>query len=276
MLVRAVKGLDERVPLAVAGAPRIEGYALDDGTTLSPGIGPRHVHELYSLSDPRFTGRATVPLLFDRERGRILANDSAHIVRALDALPTMSGFTLVPASLRSRIEALNETIDRRLANGVYRAGLARRQDAYETAVADVFEMLEELDTRLAQRRYLCGAVVTEADWRLFATLCRFDAVYATHFRCTRKRLVDHEHLWAYARDLAQWPGVAETIDIGAILEGYYANDGTHNPHRIVAEAPVVDWGEAHGRERFGPTLVHVPRTGDTPFETLANANGCGA
>ena len=268
LLVRAAKGLDRSLPVAFAGGSRIQGYAIRDEE--SPGWSGverlRHVHQLYSLSDGRYTGRATVPLLWDTAARRIVSNGSARIVRALDAVGGTDRHTLVPRHLAPDIGVLNRRIYQRLANAVYRVGLAQRQAAYDEAIGEVFATLDELEERLAGRRYLFGSIVTESDWRLFPTLVRFDAVYATHFRCTRRRLVDYPNLWAYARDLWRWPGVAATVDFTAILEGYYLNDGDRNPHGIVAEAPSVDWSARHDRARLGPAQVWFEATGPSTVE----------
>ena len=158
-----------------------------------------------------------------------------------------------------------------LSDAVYRAGLAQRQDAYDEAVTDVFAMLDELEDRLTTNRYLFGASVTESDWRLFPTLVRFDSVYQTHFRCTRRRLVDYAQLWAYARDLYAWRGMAEPVDFAVIREGYYRNDGVHNPYGIVGAAPQADWHAPHGRERLGPArgALHDGGTREIAPEGLA-------
>ena len=261
IVVRALKGLKRQLPLRIAGGPRLEGYPVAAGAPWQvPGFKQSavHVHELYTLSDPAYSGRATVPLLWDGTTGRIVSNASAKIMRALDAVapPSLADdFTLVPAGLRCRIDQLNDQIHARLANGVYRAGLAERQGAYDDAVSDVFGMLDMLERRLADSRYLFGAVLTESDWHLFAVLVRFDAVYNTHFKCTRRRLVDYPNLWAYARDLFAWPDVFETVDFTVIREGYYLNDGDNNPHGILAEAPEADWHLPHGRSSLGPARL---------------------
>ena len=277
ILMRALKGLSGVLPLQIAGGVRVEGYPVNGGAPWQvPGAKESivHVHQLYTMSDPAHSGRATVPLLWDGATGRIVSNASAKIMRALDAVPASGGacdFTLVPGSLRAEIDALNGTLHERLADGVYRAGLAERQSAYDDAVEGVFGMLDELERRLSANRYLFGTVVTETDWHLFAVLVRFDAVYNTHFRCTRRRLVDYPNLWAYARDLHAWAGIAETVDFTVIREGYYLNDGDHNPHGILAEAPVADWRAGHDRAALGPARVAL-RSGtlvEIAPETLA-------
>ncbi|MEM7025946.1 MAG: glutathione S-transferase C-terminal domain-containing protein [Pseudomonadota bacterium] len=263
LIVRALNGLAAKVPLQIAGGQRVEGYPIDHGRNWRvPGTEQSilHVHQLYSLSDPSYTGRASVPILWDAQQLRIVRNDSAAIMRAFDAARCHGAddFTLVPAELRDAIDTVSACIYRNLSNAVYRAGLAERQDAYDEAVDSVFRTLDRLEDRLSSRRYLFD-VITEADWRLFTTLARFDAVYATHFRCTRRRLTDYPNLWGYARDLYGWRGIAETVDIGAILDGYYRNDGS-NPYGIVAAPPDVDWRAAHGRAELGDARLML-RTG---------------
>ncbi|MGY0556980.1 glutathione S-transferase family protein [Lysobacter sp. A421] len=260
LIVRALMGLESCVPVQIAGGARSEGYAIDGGEPwLVPGCGRRirHVHELYSLSDPVYSGRATVPVLWDSHAGRIVSNESAQIMRAFDAADAdMKGaFTLTPPVLRDRIDALNTDLQTELSNAVYRAGFAQRQDAYDEAVESVFVMLDRLEHRLGKGRYLFGQTNTETDWRLFPTLVRFDAVYHGHFKCARRRLVDLPHLWAYARDLHAWRGVSATVDLAAIRAGYYVHDRSINPFGIVATQPDANWSAAHGRERFGPARV---------------------
>ncbi len=260
LLVRALKRLEHCVPVQIAGGARVEGYAIDDGASWTvPGSDQqiRHLHELYSLSDPNYSGRATVPVLWDSHARRIVSNESAKIIRAFDEADAdrAHAFTLTPPALRDRIDALNTEVQAELSNAVYRAGFAQRQDAYDEAVESVFATLDRLNQRLGNGRYLFGQTITETDWRLFPTLVRFDAVYHGHFKCARRRLVDLPHLWAYARDLHAWRGVAATVDLTAIREGYYLHDRGINPFGIVAAAPDSDWSAAHGRERFGPARV---------------------
>ncbi len=268
LLVRAVKGLGHLLPVVFAEEPRTEGYALGNGEAVEWSGIPclRHVHQLYTLSEPGYSGRATVPLLWDTARRQIVSNDSARIMRALDAVSGAERHTLVPGHLALQINRLNRRIHEGLANAVYRAGLAQRQDAYDHAVADVFETLDELEDRLTDRRYMFGAIVTETDWLLFPTLVRFDPVYATYFRCTRRLLREYPNLWAYARDLWRWPGVSGTIDLVSILRGYYLNDGEHNPYGIVAEAPATDWSAGHDRARLGPARFWFEETGPAAIE----------
>lgn len=261
LLVRALKGLEEVLPLQIAHGPRIEGYTVNGGAPWRvPGSECRiiHMHELYRLADPNYTGRSTVPVLWDSVRQSIVSNDSARIMRLLDSVPGVEGgqdFTLLPPELIPEIEALNPRLHEKLSNAVYQAGLARKQDLYEVAVGEVFAMLDELELRLATRRYLFGALLTETDLRLLSSLLRFDSVYHGYFRCSRRRLTDYPNLWAYSRDLYSWHGVAATTDFRAIREGYFLNDGDGNPFGILPVAPEIDWLEPHGRDALSPACL---------------------
>ncbi|MEP3245256.1 MAG: glutathione S-transferase C-terminal domain-containing protein [Sneathiella sp.] len=251
ILVRALKGLNKKLPLVIAKGPRIEGYAVD-GSEI-PGLEGKnihHIHQLYALTDPTYSGRATVPLLWDSKEERIICNSSSPLMRSLDDLMEETSIQLVPSSELHQINCLNTRIHTGLSNAVYRAGLARSQAAYKDAVDHVFATLDFLEDRLSVSRYLCGSQITESDLQLFTTLVRFDAVYATHFRCTRKRLVDYPSLWAYARDIYLLPGVSETVDFSAILDGYYSNDGDINPYGIIADLPTVNWLAPHTRHHL--------------------------
>jgi glutathionyl-hydroquinone reductase len=260
LLVRAVKRLSDLLPIHVASGPRLEGYPVSAGAPWTPPGLERaivHLHELYTASDPHFTGRVTVPLLWDSASRQIVSNDSAQIMRALDAVAgeTIARFTLRPAALATEIDELNDFIYDGVSNAVYRAGFAQTQSAYDEAVDLVFASLERLEARLEHRRFLFASGLTESDLRLFPTLVRFDAVYAILARCSLRRLVDHPSLWAYARDLYAWPHVAGTVDMDAMRRGAYEADRTHNPYGIVAVAPDVDWHVPSGRERLGPAQV---------------------
>lgn len=244
VLARQLTGFSDCVAMQWAGGPRIEGYMMMPGGPLNPEVPPLALHRLYTATVPDYTGRSTVPVLWDEQAKRIVSNSSATIIRAFSL--ASEDVDLSPAVLRSEIEELIERIFDGLSNAVYRAGKAQRQDEYEEAVDSVFATLGDLETRLADRTYLFGDRLTEADIRLFATLVRFDTVYATHFRCTRHRLTDYENLWRYTRRIFQRPGVAETVDFDEIRRGYYLNDGDHNPHGLVAEQPVIDWFERTG------------------------------
>ena len=267
LIARQIKRLAKAIPVHIAYGPRVEGYAVNGGTEwIVPGTDEKivHLHQLYTLSDPGYTGRSTVPILWDSEKRWIVSNDSAAIMRAFDAVRLDHhdpDFTLLPEQLRSAIDAINEDIYHRLANGVYRAGFAERQDAYEEAVVQVFDTLGDLDERLSRQRYLLGPTITEADWRLFPTLVRFDAIYYVLHKCCKRRLIDYPHLWDYARDLYAWWGIAETVNFEAMREASYKNDTSTNPRGIVGIAPDADWQAPHGREVLGPAQVAL-RSGE--------------
>ncbi len=263
LLVRALKGIAD-IKIVFAGGPRTEGYALLGQDILGPsGEHVRHVHQLYVFTDPNYTGRATVPVLWDADSCQIVSNDSSVIARALDHIGR--GWRLVPVAKTKEIDALNKRIYNGLSNAVYRAGFATTQSAYAEAVSDVFATLNWLERRLQNSRCLLGTVVSEADLFLFASLVRFDAVYSPLFRCTKKRLVDYPALWAYARDVFLWPGVADTIDFEANLKGYFLNDTENNPHGIVPVLPSTDWNEPHLRERLG-ALTALIGDKNVPFK----------
>jgi putative glutathione S-transferase len=209
--------------------------------------------EAYAASDPSFKGRITVPLLWDTHDDRIVNNDSADILRMMGSSESLGGLgnadtlQLYPEHLRGEIDALNSRVYETVNNGVYRTGFARRQDAYEDAFGELFDSLDWLEALLGERRYLAGDLATEADWRLFPTLVRFDEVYNLHFRCNRRRLVDYPNMWGYARELHQWPGVARTVAMAQIKEHYYTTHDELNPKRIIPVGPAYDWSEPHGR-----------------------------
>jgi putative glutathione S-transferase len=209
--------------------------------------------EAYSASDESFEGRVTVPVLWDTETGRIVNNESSDIIRMMYSEDSLGGLgngaqlDLYPEDLSAEIDAVNERVYDTVNNGVYKAGFARRQDAYEQAFAELFDSFDWLESLLAERRYLAGERITEADWRLFPTLARFDEVYNLHFRCNRRRLVDYPNLWAYSRELHQWPGVAATVAMAQIKRHYYTTHDELNPKRIIPVGPGYDWSEPHGR-----------------------------
>ena len=203
------------------------------------------VAEAYRETDEDYDDRISVPVLWDKEAESIVSNESADIVRMLDA---WGDGTLYPEELRDEIEELNEWIYADLQNGVYRAGFSKSQEAYDEAFAGVFAALERLEALLGERRYLTGDRLTLADWRLFPTLVRFDAVYYTHFRCNGRRIVDCPNLWGYTRELYQQPGVADTVAMDEIREHYYTTHDSLNPKRIIPRGPLdLDFTAPHGR-----------------------------
>lgn len=246
LIVRALKGLQDMIPVSVVNyLMGQQGWTFEPGPGVVPDPGgARFLHEVYTRAAPEMTGRVTVPVLWDTETGTIVNNESGEIIRmlntAFDELGAAPG-DFYPAPLRAEIDALNGRIYETVNNGVYKAGFATTQEAYDAAVGPLFETLDWLDERLARRRYLCGDTITEADWRLFTTLVRFDAVYVGHFKCNMRRLVDYPNLWGYARDLYSVPGVRQTVDFLHIKRHYYMSHPTVNPHGIVPAGPVIDW-----------------------------------
>ncbi|TDJ22630.1 MAG: glutathione S-transferase family protein [Gammaproteobacteria bacterium] len=208
------------------------------------------LYEIYRKADPDFKGLVTVPVLWDKQRETIVNNESSEIIRMLNS--AFDAYTNVdvdfyPQSLRAQIDEINQPIYNNINNGVYRAGFARNQRAYDRAYTQLFDTLDELETRLAGQRYLVGDRITEVDWRLFTTLVRFDAVYYGHFKTNRKRLVDYPNLWAYTRDLYQVPGVAATVNMDHIKTHYYGSHRSINPTGIVPQGPDIDFQQPHGR-----------------------------
>lgn len=254
LIFRALKGLEAMIPISV-----VHWHMADQGWTFEPGPGvipdpggARFLHEVYTRADPKITTRVTVPILWDTHANTIVNNESAELIRILN-----SGFDSIgarpgdyyPAPLRPEIDTLNARIYDTVNNGVYKAGFATTQQAYEAAVYPLFDTLDWLDDRLAHRRYLCGDAITEADWRLFTTLVRFDAVYVGHFKCNIRRLTDYRNLWGYARDLYAQPGIAATVNFQHIKGHYYMSHPNVNPTGIVPVGPLLDWKSPHIRVR---------------------------
>lgn len=253
IIVRRLKGLEEVLPMTIVDPVRDKrGWRFDPDR-------PDAVNdfaflaEAYDLTEPGFDGRVSVPVLFDIHDNVIVNNESADIIRMMNAW-SGAGPDLVPDDLRGAIDEINARVYRDVNNGVYRAGFATTQEAYEEAYDALFETLDWLDERLATRRYLLGSDVTEADWRLFVTLVRFDAVYNLHFKCNKRRVEDYGHLSGYLRDLYQQPGVAETVDFDHIKRHYYLTHPSINPTRIVPKGPALDLWRPHGREALDGSL----------------------
>ncbi len=254
LLYRSLKKLESVISVSVI-EPRMadNGWVFGDAEGVVPDdvSGAQFLHQIYTRADPAFTGRVTVPVLWDRETGTIVNNESSEIIRMFnsefDALGD-SSVDFYPAALRAEIDELNDYIYPRINNGVYRCGFATTQNAYEEAYHELFEGLDAIDRRLATRRYLLGDPITEADWRLFTTLVRFDAVYVGHFKCNERRIADYPNLSGYLRDLYQIPGVANTVDLHHIKHHYYESHGTINPTGIVPLGPELGLEAAHGRE----------------------------
>ncbi|HZO92631.1 MAG TPA: glutathione S-transferase family protein [Candidatus Baltobacteraceae bacterium] len=258
IIVRTLKGLEDAIGMTIVDPLRDElGWAFRD----VPGASPRdpvngfaYLAEAYRASDPHYHGRVTVPVLWDTRTKRIVSNSDDDIMRMfeteLNALAERPQLNLYPDPLRGEIDALNARIYDRLNNGVYKAGFATSQRAYEHAARGVFAILDELDARLATRRFLFGSRQTESDWRTFVTLIRFDPVYVGHFKCNLRRIADYPNLSAYLRDLYQTDGVAGTVSFDHIKRHYYMTHDEINPTRIVPIGPAQDLSEPHGRERL--------------------------
>ena len=254
LIFRKLKGLEDMIPVSV-----VHWYMAENGWTFADGDGvvpdPIHdadyMYQVYQAADASYTGRVTVPVLWDKEKQTIVSNESADIIRMFDSAFDEIGATegdFYPEPLREEIDEINARVYSTVNNGVYKAGFATSQEAYEEAVEPLFESLEWLDGRLSTQRYLLGDRITEADWRLFTTLLRFDPVYVGHFKCNRRRIVDFENLWPYVRDLHQVPGVADTVHMDHIKSHYYGSHDTINPTRIVPVGPDIDYSEPHGRD----------------------------
>jgi len=252
LILRKLKGLDEMISVSIVDALMLEnGWELADGA--DPVNGARFLHEVYTKADSEYTGRVTVPVLWDKHRGTIVSNESAEIIRMFNAAFDGVGATpgdYYPDDLRAEIDAINEVVFRNVNNGVYRAGFATTQDAYAEAFEALFATLDDLEARLAGQRYLVGDQLTEADWRLFTTLLRFDAVYVGHFKCNKQRLADYPNLSGYLRELVQVPGIGETVDMDYIKTHYYGSHRTINPSGIVPLGPELDLGAPHGRDHL--------------------------
>jgi putative glutathione S-transferase len=256
LIFRKLKGLEGMIGVSVVHWHMGEqGWTFEaaPGATGDTLYGSRFLHELYTRAVPGCTGRVTVPVLWDRKRETIVSNESSEIIRMLNAAFDRRGARpgdYWPAELRDEIERINARVYPTVNNGVYRAGFATTQEAYEEAVSELFAALDWLEDLLSRRRYLAGERITEADWRLFTTLIRFDPVYHGHFKCNLRRLVDHPNLWAWTRELYQWPGVAETVNLAHIKHHYYGSHKTINPTGIVPVGPLLDLAAPHGRERL--------------------------
>jgi putative glutathione S-transferase len=251
VITRKLKGLQEAIPMTIVDPVRDErGWRFFDDHP-DPVHGFEYLSEAYELSEPDFEGRVTVPLLWDTREDRAVNNESSEIIRMLNTEFNQwagdPGLDLYPEPLREEIDRINARVYDSINNGVYRCGFASTQWAYEEAFVELFEALDWADDLLAGRRYLLGDRITEADWRLFVTLIRFDAVYVGHFKCNQRRIVDYANLWPYARELYQLDGVAETVDFDHIKRHYYMTHEQINPSRIVPNGPVVDWNEPHDR-----------------------------
>ena len=255
-IYRKLKGLEDMISLSV-----VHPFMDDKGWTFAEGAGviadpivnASYLYEVYVAAKPDYTGRVTVPILWDKKTNTIVSNESSEIIRMLNSAFDEVGATdvnFLPKALLAEIDTINEFVYSAVNNGVYKAGFATTEAAYKEAVVTLFDALDTLEARLADQRYLLGDTITEADWRLFTTLVRFDAVYVGHFKCNIRRIVDYPNLWGYLRYLYQVPGIAETVSIEHIKAHYYTSHANINPTRIIPVGPLLDFNEPHDRTRF--------------------------
>ena len=252
LILRKLKGLEAIIPITVAGPAMLEnGWEIAVGGDSIHGA--QYMHQVYTAAEPGYTGRVTVPVLWDKRRRTIVNNELSEIIRmfngAFDGLDATPG-DFYPAELRAEIDAVNAKVYEAVNNGVYKTGFATAQAAYEEAFAALFAALDEIDAHLGGRRYLVGGRITEADWRLFTTLVRFDAVYFAHFKCNRRMIADYANLPGYLRELYQIPGVAETVDLDFTKTHYYGSQPSINPSGIVPVGPDIDLTSPHGRDQL--------------------------
>jgi putative glutathione S-transferase len=253
LIFRKLKTLDAAISVSVVHWHMAEHgwtFLAEDGGTGDDLFGLDYLHQIYARAKPDYSGRITVPVLWDKQTETIVNNESAEIIRMLNGAFDAWGdadLDFYPEALRAEVDAVNERVYRCVNNGVYKAGFATRQAAYNEAVTALFECLDWLELRLSRQRYLVGERLTEADWRLFTTLLRFDPVYVGHFKCNLRRLVDYPNLWAYTRELYQQPGVAETVFLDYTKKHYYGSHKAVNPTGVVPLGPEIDFSEPHGR-----------------------------
>lgn len=254
MIFRQIKGLAEHISFDVVHPDMLtDGWAFATdfaGATGDRQFGLPFVRDIYLRTDPKISGRVTVPVLWDKHQNTIVSNESSEIIRMFNsAFNGLTGNDLdfYPAALQTDIEPINQRIYNTVNNGVYRCGFATTQAAYDAAVMPLFETLGWLENHLASNRYLMGDQLTEADWRLFPTLVRFDCVYHLHFKCNRKRIIDYPNLWAYTRELYQYGGISDTVNMQHIIRHYHYSHDTINPNRIIPINPILDWHQPHGR-----------------------------
>ena len=254
LIFRKLKGLESMISVSVVNPLMGEQgwtFAEGPGVVADPLLQAKYMHQLYTAADPNYSGRVTIPVLWDKQHNVMVNNESSEIIRmfnsAFDEIGAKPG-DYYPEALRAEIDRINAHVYDSINNGVYQAGFATSQKAYELAVFPLFAALDELEQRLSKQRYLVGEQITEADWRLFTTLIRFDAVYHGHFKCNLKHIEDYPHLAGYMRELYQWPGVAETVNMAHIKEHYYRSHPTINPSGVVPAGPVLDLTRPHGRQ----------------------------
>ncbi len=255
LIFRVLKGLEEHISVSAVHPDMLqEGWTFkkdDKGASGDALFNSTFARDLYIRADPKFTGRVTVPILWDKESDTIVSNESAEIIRmfnsAFDGI-TGNSDDFWPEDMRDAIAPVNDRIYDTVNNGVYKSGFATSQAAYDAAVVPLFETLDWIEDRLGGKKYLMGDVLTEADWRLFTTLVRFDSVYHLHFKCNRRRIIDYPNIWAYTRELYQMPGVSGTVNFDHIVRHYHYSHDSINPHRIIPINPVLDFNAPHERD----------------------------
>ncbi|EGK15510.1 glutathione S-transferase family protein [Psychrobacter sanguinis] len=257
LIFRKLKGLEDMISVsAVHPLMHENGWTFQDGPGViaDPIFNADYMYQIYTAAQSDYTGRVTVPVLWDKKNNTIVSNESSEIIRmfnsAFDEVGANKDVNFLPEDLRGEIDELNDFIYPNINNGVYKSGFATTQEAYDEAVVDLFKALDTIEARLENNRYLTGDSITEADWRLFTTLIRFDPVYVGHFKCNIRRIVDYPNLWGYTRDLYQVPGVAETVNMDHIKSHYYGSHDTINPTLIVPRGPDIDFMSAHGRGKL--------------------------
>jgi putative glutathione S-transferase len=257
IIFRKLKGLENVISISTVSPDMLQDgwtFHKDEGSSGDTVNGKDKLSEVYVLAQPKYTGRVSVPVLWDKEKKTIVNNESSEIIRMLNS--AFDGFTnsradFYPEALRGEIDRINDLVYPNINNGVYRAGFATGQAAYELAFRGIFDTLDEMEQTLARQRYVAGPVITEADWRLFCTLIRFDAVYYSHFKCNWRHIYEYPNLSNYVRDLYQVPGVAETVSLDQIKRHYYHSQRHVNPSGIVPVGPQLDFAAPHDRARFG-------------------------
>ncbi|WP_027874718.1 glutathione S-transferase family protein [Spongiibacter marinus] len=255
LIFRRLKKLETLISVSVVSPIMLEHgwtFDIDQGSSGDPLHNAQYLHELYTRNQHDYSGRVTVPVLWDKKQQRIVNNESADIIRQFNyAFADLAEKTqdYYPESLQADIDAINDEIYNKVNNGVYRCGFATTQQAYEDAYEALFSTLDTIESQLGTQRFLCGDTISEADWRLFTTLIRFDAVYHGHFKCNRQRLEDYPHLSNYLRHLYQWPGVADTVDFSHIKRHYYVSHPMINPTQVVPVGPDIDYRRPHNRNQ---------------------------
>jgi len=261
LIFRKLKGLEDMVGVSVVNHfMGGQGWTFHegDGVIPDPVMDAEFLHQLYTAADPNFSGRVTVPVLWDKKTGTIVSNESSEIIRMFNSAFDQLGATpgdFYPEALREEIDEVNERVYHTLNNGVYKCGFATTQEAYEEAFVALFDTLDWLEERLSKRRYLAGDQITEADWRLFTTLVRFDAVYVGHFKTNLRRIADYPNLWAYTRELYQVHGVSGTVNMHHIKHHYYGSHESINPTRIVPMGPTINFNTPHHRNTTLTPLI---------------------